>query len=76
MKNLFFTITLIIGLNSFAQEKTQSEYQKPEYQSDLVKFDSDSNTVELTGNVNFKTEIIELQNAEKILFNKETMKLL
>ena len=72
MKNLFIAIALIIGLNSFGQQKTKTEIKKTKFKCDLIKFDSEQNTLELTGNVSFKTEIIELENAEKIVFNKST----
>ena len=72
MKNLFLAIALIIGLNSFAQDKTEIKDDKTEFKCDVVKFDKETNTIELLGNVSFKTDIIELENADKILLNKET----
>lgn len=72
MKNLFLAIALMIGLDSFAQDKTEIKDDKPEFKCDLVKFDKETNTIELLGNVSFKTDIIELENADKILLNKET----
>jgi len=72
MKNLFLAIALIIGLNSFAQDKTEINIDKPEIKCNLVKFNSETNTTEFSGNVSFKTDIIELKNAEKILLNNET----
>jgi lipopolysaccharide assembly outer membrane protein LptD (OstA) len=72
MKNLFLAIALMIGLNSFAQDKTEIKDDKPEFKCDVVKFDKETNTIELLGNVSFKTDIIELEKADKIILNKET----
>jgi lipopolysaccharide assembly outer membrane protein LptD (OstA) len=72
MKKLFLAIALMIGLNSFAQDKTEIKIDKPEFKCDVVKFDKETNTIEFSGNVSFKTDIIELENADKILLNKET----
>ena len=72
MKNLFLAIALMIGLNSFAQDKTEIKDDKPEFKCDVVKFDKETNTIELLGNVSFKTDIIELEKVDKIILNKET----
>jgi len=72
MRKLFIAIALIIGLNSFAQEKVKTESEKSEFKCDLIKFDTEQKAFELTGNVSFKTEIIELKNVDKIVFNKLT----
>lgn len=72
MKNLFLAIALIMGLNSFAQDKTEINIDKPEFKCDLVKFNSETNTTEFSGNVSFKTDIIELEHVEKIFLNNVT----
>ena len=73
MKNLFIiTIALVAGLNSFGQNTTEFNTDKPELECDIITFDTATNVMEFSGNVNFKTDIIELQNADKIILNKET----
>lgn len=72
MKNLFIAIALMIGLNSFAQDKTEIKVDKPEFKCDVVKFDKEANTMEFLGNVSLKTDIIELEHADKILLNNKT----
>jgi len=72
MKILLIAITLFIGANSFAQGNIDVKSEKPQFKCDLIEFDSEQNTFELTGNVSLKTEIIELENAEKIVFDKST----
>jgi len=72
MKNLFLAVALMIGLNAFAQDSTEINVDKPEFKCDVIKFDKETNTIELLGNVSFKTDIIELENADKILLNNET----
>jgi len=72
MKNWILLIGLLIGVNSFAQDKAEILKIEPSFSCDIVKFDSENNTMEFQGNVNFKSEIIELKNAHKIVLNKKT----
>ena len=72
MKNLYVVITLVFGINIYSQEIVKSNDNKTELTCKLVKFDTEKNIFEYIGNVDFKNEIIQLENAEKILFNKET----
>lgn len=65
MKNLFLAIVLLIGQSSFAQDK-------PEFKCDVIKYDTETKMTELSGNVSFKTDIIALEKADKILVNNET----
>ena len=73
MRYLMLLIGLLIGLNSFAQEKKEKTTEnEPYFSCDIVKFNSEKNTMEFQGNVYFKSEIIELENADKITLNKNT----
>ncbi|SHI30304.1 hypothetical protein SAMN04488096_1016 [Mesonia phycicola] len=73
MKNWILLIGLLIGVNSFAQDKSiENEKNEPSFKCDIVKFDSKKNTMEFQGNVNFKSDIIELKNADKIVLNNNT----
>jgi lipopolysaccharide assembly outer membrane protein LptD (OstA) len=70
MKNCILLIGVLFGLSSFAQEKTVEN--KPSFTCDIVKFDSEKNTMEFNRNVSFKSDIIEIENADKIVMNKNT----
>ena len=70
MKNLLFTLALTIGLSVFAQENT--EIINPKFSCDAMVVNKETNTTAFIGNANFKTDIIEVTNADKIVFNKET----
>jgi lipopolysaccharide assembly outer membrane protein LptD (OstA) len=72
MVNLFLAIALMLSLHSFAQDKTEIKIDKPEFKCDFIKFDKERNTMELLGNVSFKNDIIVLEKADKIFFNKQT----
>ena len=73
MKNLIILFVLLFSINSIAQVDKQAEkIENPEFTSNEGKFDTDKNILELTGNVSFKTDLLELENAEKILYNKTT----
>lgn len=73
MKNLIILFVLLFSINSFAQvDKQTEEIENPEFTSNEIKFDTDKNTVELIGNVSFKTDLLELENADKILYNRTT----
>src|SRR5690606_8807851 len=66
--------SLLLSLNSFAQETdlVESVQNKPQYKSDKMIFNQEKNSLELIGNVDFKTDIIELIEADKIVFNRTT----
>ena len=77
MKKLFFLFVFFISFNSFAQENDiDKKANEPEFKCDVIKISSDKNTLEFNGNVSFKTDIIELENAEKIVFNQTTKELI
>ena len=76
MKNAALLIRILIGISSFAQENTnETAKRKPSFTCEAVTFDSDKNTIELEGNVSFKTDIIELENADRVLYNQTTNEL-
>lgn len=73
MRNWILLLGLLIGLNSFAQEKNAVNInEEPSYSCKVINYDSENNTLELLGNVNFKSDIIALDNADKIVMNKST----
>lgn len=76
MKFLFISIFLAIGLNSIAQNETAISIENSEFTCDKVEFDSEHNQVILLGNVNFKTDLIKLDGAEKVVYSKETYEIL
>jgi lipopolysaccharide assembly outer membrane protein LptD (OstA) len=77
MKKLIFAFVLLLSFSSFSQEaKIEKKSNEPEFKSDLIKINTEQNTLEFTGNVSFKTEIIELENAEKIVYNQSTKELI
>jgi len=71
MKKLL-AIALFISfgmMNAQSNDKTTSE---PEYKADNLIFNEKDNSLQLIGNVNFKTEILEFENAEKVVWNKSS----
>jgi len=72
MKKLLISIILTLSFNSFAQEKVELSNEKPTFECNSLKHNPDKNTIELIGNVCFKTNIIEFENADKIVWNRET----
>lgn len=72
MKILFSLFFLILGLNSIAQKKTNISIDNSEFTCEKVQYNSEQNEIVMLGNVSFKTEIIELENAETIVYHKET----
>jgi lipopolysaccharide assembly outer membrane protein LptD (OstA) len=76
MKNLIFVFGLLLSFGSFAQENDVNKIQNElEFKCDVMKINTDKNTLEFNGNVSFRTDIIELKNAEKIVFNQITKEL-
>ena len=77
MKNLILLAVLSYSLSSFAQnDKAEIKDNEPEFTCDLVKFDPESDNIELIGNVNFETDIIKLEKADKVVYNQKTKELL
>lgn len=72
MKNLILILGMVLSFHSFAQEKKVTNEQEFGFKCDTIKINSDKNILELNGNVSLKTDSIELENAEKIVFNKST----
>lgn len=74
MKKLIFVFCLFLSLSSYAQEngEVKAFQTEPEFTSDRVIFNEDKNSLELIGKVDFKTDIIELIEADKIVFNRTT----
>ena len=74
MKFLSLLIFLFIGANTFAQVDTTQE-PNAKFTSDKVSFDSNTNITELVGNLSFKTDLINLENGDKIIYNEKTKEL-
>src|SRR5690606_2469511 len=72
MKKLIFVFSLLLSLNSYAQGEVKANQNEPEFTSDRMIFHEDKNLLELIGKVDFKTDIIELIEADKIAFNRTT----
>ena len=73
MKNLLLVAVMAIGFLGFSQEKEEVKSGEVKYKcSSSIKMDSDSNTIELIGNVEFATDLIEFINADKIIYNRDT----
>ncbi len=79
MKKLLIPALLAFGFCSFAQEnqptlsetvKVEADYYTAEAQK--MTYDPDKQITELTGNVHFVTNAIEINNADKVTFNEET----
>ena len=70
MKKLFIISALIIGINSFAQEKKDDIIT---YKSDtLTIMNTDKGILTLYGNAALKTSVFEFINADKIVINTIT----
>lgn len=79
MKNIVFTILTVLFINlSFSQEKQEIENGFVKYKCDsIIKINSnDEDIIELIGNVEFKTDLVEFINASKVTYNKKTKEVL
>ena len=72
MRKIIITLSLILafGINSYAQEKVETENELTYSAEEFVKIDSNEDVVTLLGNANLKTDMFEFQNADKIVINK------
>ena len=77
MKNLLLSIITFYSLSSVAQNvELNSLNEKHKITCEIAMFDSDCKTYEFTGNVNFKTNIIDIVNADKIVYDQNTNEIL
>lgn len=76
MKNFLILITLFICLGINAQETETTNPDLPDYSADKLTLNEEDNIILLEGNVNFKTTFLELENAEKLLWNRNTHEIL
>lgn len=77
MKKFLVIFIVFCSLTVIAQnEISVKEAVNQEFKCDLVRFDSDCKVMEIIGNVSFKTDIIEIKNAEKIVFDQNTQEIL
>ncbi|WP_290696517.1 hypothetical protein [Lacinutrix sp.] len=72
MKSLLVAITFLFGLNCFAQEDIDGKKILSFNCEKKSEFNSKTNTLILTGNVNLKTSVFEFVNADKIVLNQNT----
>lgn len=71
MKNFLIVAVLFSASNSFSQE-VKEKIDIKEIRCDSVNFDSTSQLFEYVGDVSFKTDIVEFNNAEKVIHDKKT----
>jgi len=71
MKKLL-AIALFISFGIMNAQSNDNITSEPEYKADNLIFNEKDNSLQLIGNVNFKTEILEFENAEKVVWNKSS----
>jgi len=77
MKKLIFVFALLIVFSSFADENvSEKNSNEIEFKCDVVNVDTDNNILNLCGNASFKTDIIDLKYADKIVFNQTTKEII
>ena len=73
MKALFLLFFMLIGAGTVAQEAPVIfESKGIVFSGDQSVMRKDKQIVELTGNVHFTTSIVEIEKAEKIVYDKKT----
>jgi len=74
MKSLILVFAILLSFSSFAQENAvEKESNEPVFTCDLLNFKK--NKLVFTGDVTFKTDIIQVEDADKIVYNKNTKKM-
>ncbi len=71
MKPLFSIIFLLLGLASFSQSETIVSLGKSNFKCDKAEYNPSQNEFIMEGNVSLITDLIELEEAEKVTYNKE-----
>ncbi|SCY43952.1 hypothetical protein SAMN05192588_2900 [Nonlabens sp. Hel1_33_55] len=78
MRNLLVIIFLAMGSICFGQETKTEEKEKPlvEFEADSVTLDSDLKLNTYSGNVNLKTDLLTIKNAERIIYDNITKQII
>ena len=75
MKKLLLVIGTLLSLSAAAQDNgtvSEKENMQPKFSSETLKFNDLKNQVELSGQVDFKTDMLHIENAEKVIFDQTT----
>lgn len=73
MKHLFLLLLMLMGTGIYAQETPKIfEEAGVVFSGDKSHFSKNKQVVEFTGNVHFTTDIVEIEKADKIVFDKKT----
>lgn len=78
MKNLAFLIFLLFSLCAFGQGNTEAK-KAPFFTYncvDSVSINKDKSIIQLFGDASFKTDLLEVTHADKIVFNNATKEVL
>jgi len=74
MKFPIFVFAILLSYNFFAQNnEVENESNEPEFTCDFLNFNK--NKLTFTGNVSFKTDIIQVEDADKIVYNQNKKKM-
>ena len=77
MKKLLLFLFLLPSLSILAQEESSNAFPLDfELTCDSVKFHSETKIIEYLGNVNFQSEIIEIEKADKIVLDQNTQEMI
>lgn len=78
MKNtILMTISIFFISLSFAQERQEMEFESAKFKCDnIIKIESEKGVTEFNGNVEFKTDLVEFINANRIVYNSKTKEVL
>ena len=69
-KILAIVLFLTFGImNAQSEEYTKSE---PEFKADKTVYNEKNNTLQLIGDVDFKTDMLEFENAEEVIWNRNS----
>ena len=68
-KILAFALFLSFGIMNAQSEEIKSE---PKFKADKIVYNEKENSLELIGDVNFKSGIVEFENADKVVWNRNS----
>ena len=71
MKKLL-VIALFISFGMMNAQSEKNTIPEPEYKADKSIFNEKDNSLQLIGNVDFKTDILEFENAEKVVWSRNS----
>ncbi len=68
----YLAIILFLAFGVMNAQSEEDKKSEPEYKADKTVLNEKSNTLQLIGKVDFKSDILEFKNADEVIWNRNS----